>query len=141
MALNSKASWTLRLACAGLITAGLIWYQQYQKGMEARAETLRVVATVTAVPTYCRDDRQPFYVTIRNLTDRTVLEATFTLYETPLPAGTLPSDMPTVSLKQPLGPGQAHSACHALNRYRLIARGVDPRSIHFAAMPSGMVFR
>jgi hypothetical protein len=48
--------------------------------------------------------------------------------------------MPRVSLEAPLPRGQAVAGCHALNRYRLIARGVEPRSVQFAPMPESIVF-
>lgn len=134
----------MRRAGAGIVAAGglalaVLVYGTADDAAE-KGEWARVVATVTAVPTYCPDDRQPFQVTIRNLASRAVSSATFRLHEDPLPAGTLPSDMPRVSLAAPLPRGQAVSDCYALNRYRLIARGVEPRSVHFMPMPESVVF-
>jgi hypothetical protein len=105
-----------------------------------RREKLRVVTTVSTLAMDCPDDRRPFYVTIRNLAERTVREATIQLAQDPMPAGTLPSDMPTVSLKAPLPRGQSVSECYALNRMRLFAHGIDPRSIHWLALPVHVVF-
>jgi len=125
-----------------VVAGGLVLAAAIVTGRPAddKREWPRVVATVTAIPTYCPDDARPFQVTIRNLASRAVSSATFRLHEEPLPAGTLPSDMPRVSLDAPLPRGQAVSGCHALNRYRLIARGVEPRSVHFVPMPESIVF-
>ncbi len=127
------------VVAAGALALAVLLYGPRDEAAEKR-EWPRVVATVTTVPTACPDDQKPFHVTIRNIASRNVESATFVLHEDPLPAGTLPSDMPRVSLEAPLPRGQAVSGCHALNRYRLIARGVEPRSVHFMAMPESVVF-
>lgn len=138
---NGRLGWALRLGIAGVMAAVLAWHYQHQREVEARREKLNVVATVTAASLLCRDDRTPFEVTIRNLAGRTVLEASFTFHELFAPAGTLPSDRPTVSLAAPLRPGEVHRDCYALNYYRLIARGVDPRGVQFTPMLSHIVFQ
>jgi|GEM_PF-2167674 len=129
-----------RLAFALALGAVGFWYAQYQRDLAIKREKLSVVATVTSDPLTCRDDSRPFGVTIRNLTSRTVLTATFTLHEDPMPAGTFPSDMPQVSLKAPLRAGGEQRDCRALNRIRLVARGVDPRRVHWIPMISDVVF-
>ena len=109
---------------------------------EARRELLSLVATITSVPTYCKDDRKPHYVTIRNLASRTATAASFRFHQDPPDPGTLPSDIPLVSLRVPLPAGQAVSECHALNRMKLFAHGIDPRSVRFIPMviPDSVVF-
>lgn len=137
---NGRLGRGLRIGIGLLLAAVAFWQFQSRQAAEARREKLNVVATVTAASLRCRDDAAPFEVTIRNLTDRTVLEASFTLHELPPPAGILPSEMPVVSLETPLPPGAVRTICHALNRYRLIARGVDPRRVQFTPMLSHIVF-
>lgn len=129
-----------RLAFALALAAIAYGYGQYQNDLAIKREKLSVVATAAFNPITCRDARKPFQVTIRNLTSRTVLAATFILYEDPIPAGTLPSDMPKVSLEAPLRAGGVHADCYALNRLRLVARNADPSRIHFVPMPSDIVF-
>ncbi|ODT79871.1 MAG: hypothetical protein ABS76_18105 [Pelagibacterium sp. SCN 64-44] len=129
-----------RIAFALALGAIGFWHAQYQRELAIKREKLRVVATITSDPLTCRDDSRPFGVTIRNLTSRTVLSATFTMHEIPMPAATFPSEMPTISLKAPLRAGGVHRDCYALNRMRLFARGVDPRRVHFSPMPTEVVF-
>lgn len=140
MELNSKLVWFLRVGLVAAIAFTFFWLQAQQRERDARAEKLRVVASVTAHSLICRDEREPFEVVIRNLAGRTVLEASFAMRELIPVAGVLPSDVPKVSLKAPLRPGEVQEGCYALNRYRLIARGVDPRSVQFVPMPLDVVF-
>jgi hypothetical protein len=139
---NGPLGWTLRLGGLVAILASLLWYQHHRSEQAALSEKLRVVATVASVSLECRDDAAPFLVTIRNLASRTVVEATFTMLEVPMaPPTSLPFGPPTVTLEAPLPPGQVYKTCHALNRYVLMSRGVDPHRIHFTAMPTHILFR
>ncbi len=138
---NGGLGRTLRIGVGLLLAAVAFWQFQSRQAAETRREKLNVVATVTAASLVCRDDRKPFEVTIRNLTGRIVLEASFTMHEMFAPPGMLPSDSPTVSLTAPLRPGDVHRDCYALNYYRLIARGVDPRRVQFTPMLSHIEFQ
>lgn len=130
------------MAVGGVLAVAGIAYVagENARQQEERRERLRLVATITSVPTYCPDDRQPFYITIRNIAGRTAVAARFQFWQDPLPAGTLPSDIPAVSLDAPLPPGQAVSKCYALNRLQLVARGIDPRSLHFSPILDSVCF-
>ena len=131
----------LALGLVAIAAIGLVVNENARKA-EERRELLSLVATVSSDPVSCRDDRVPFQVTIRNLTSRTVTAASFQFRQDPMPPGTLPSDVPVVSLEEPLPPGQGVTACRALNRLQLFARGLDPRSIRFApiVLPETVVF-
>lgn len=131
--------WGTAIGAIAIVSVGLVLRENARQDAERR-ERVRIVTTVSTLAMDCPDDRRPFYVTIRNLAARTALEATIQLTQDPMPAGTLPSDIPTVSLKAPLPPGQAVSECYALNRMRLFAHGIDPRSIHWIALPVHVVF-
>lgn len=124
-----------------LAAIGLYTTDNARKNDERR-ELLSLVATVTSVPTYCKDDAKPFYVTIRNLARRTATAASFRFSQDPPDPTAFVSDIPRVSLKAPLPPGQSVSDCYALNRMRLFAHGIDPRSVHFLPMviPDSVVF-
>ena len=138
---NGKLGWFLRLGVGILIAVIAFWQFQSQQEAEARREKLRLIASVTTASLVCRDERAPFEVTIRNLTGRTVLEASFILHELLAPVGILPSDRPTASLKAPLPPGETQTSCEALNRYRLLGRGVDPHRVLFTPMLAHIEFQ
>ena len=126
---------TIIAVAFGLLSVALfLILQANARQADERREKLNLVATVATLAIDCPDDRRPYYVTIRNIARRTALAASFQLREDPMPAGTLPSDIPTVSLKAPLPAGQAISDCHALNRNKLFARGIEPRSVHLVPM-------
>lgn len=141
MALNGKSGWMLRLGVGILLVAVAYWQFQSRQEAAANAEKARLVATVTTASLICRDASKPFEVTIRNLTGRTVMAASFTFHEALPPPGLMPSDHPVVRLKEPLRSGEARTSCEALNRYRLIARGVDPARVHFIPMLADIAFQ